>query len=138
MKRIGTEGVVLRLEEIRQHVLPPPPGVATLAPAIVILDLATHVDHGVDRRTAAQALAARIPDGTPVQTGIGLGEVAPVRARVVDGVEVADRDVDPDVVVGPARSRNSKCPGLGSHWCRPIVVYGPANAVFQRDPVSLA
>jgi hypothetical protein len=34
-----------------------------------------------------------------IQAGFGLGLVAPVRARIADGVEVTDRDVDPEVIV---------------------------------------
>jgi hypothetical protein len=33
---------------------------------------------------------------------VGLGAVAPVGARVGDGVEVADRDRDPEIIVTPA------------------------------------
>jgi hypothetical protein len=38
-------------------------------------------------------------DRAPGEVLVGLGLVAPVGARIGDGVEVADRDVDPEVIV---------------------------------------
>ena len=68
-------------------------------PAVVVARLAAHVDHAVDARAAAQHLAARIEQVAAVEAGFRLGAVAPVGARVADAVQVADRDVDPVVVV---------------------------------------
>jgi hypothetical protein len=49
----------------------PAPGriAAEVGPAVVIAGLAAHVDHAVDRRTAAQHLAARIDQRAPGQAG---------------------------------------------------------------------
>ena len=99
---VGAPPVVLRALEVGQHVVPGPAGIAELAPVVVVGRLAAHVDHAVDRRAAAQHLAARIVQRTSVQAGLGLGLEAPVGARVAHGVEIADRDVDPEVVVAAA------------------------------------
>src|SRR5262249_52890340 len=55
--------IVLRLAEVRQHVRVAPPGVAEIAPVVVVLALAADVDRAVDRAGAAQHLAARLRDG---------------------------------------------------------------------------
>ena len=94
---------VLALQEIGQHVRPAPAFIAELAPVVVIRRLAAHVDHAVDRRRAAEDLAARIGDRAAVQSGNRLGLHAPVGARIAHGVEIADRDVEPDPVVLAAR-----------------------------------
>ena len=99
---VGAGGKILGALEVRQDVVPAPAAVARLAPAVVVARLAAHVDHAVDRRAAAEHAAARIVERAAVQAGLGLGLEAPVGARVVLGVEVADRDVDPDPV-GPCR-----------------------------------
>jgi nucleotide-binding universal stress UspA family protein len=66
---------------------------------IVITCLAAHVDHAVDGRAAAQHLAARVDQAAAVEARIGLGAEHPVGTRIVDAVEIADRNMDPDVVV---------------------------------------
>ena len=96
------EEVVGLLPEERQHVAPAPAGEAELAPVIVVGGLPAHVDHGVDRRRAAEHLAARIVERASVQPRFGLGLEHPVGARVADREQVADRDVEPDPVVVPA------------------------------------
>ncbi len=103
MPRAGAAVVVLVAKEVRQHLVPAPARVGAMAvavaPAVVVLALAAHVDHAVDRRTAAEHLAARIADRATVETGLGFGLEAPVGALVADAVQVADRHADPDVVV---------------------------------------
>ena len=91
------------LQEVGQHVVPAPARQAELPPAVVVGGLAAHVDHGVDGRAAADHLAARIGDGAAAEARLRLGPVHPVGARIADGEEVADRDVEPDPVVLPAR-----------------------------------
>src|SRR5207245_2855443 len=59
--------VVLVLLEIGEYVVPAPSGQAHLPPAVVVGGLATHVDHGVDRRTAADDFATRIIEDAAVQ-----------------------------------------------------------------------
>ncbi len=90
---------ILVLPEKRQHIIPAPTLVAELSPLVVVARLAAHIDHAVDRRAAAQHLAARIVDGSSAQAGLRLGLEAPVGARVVHAIEIADRDVDPQVIV---------------------------------------
>src|SRR5205807_4083699 len=51
--------VVLGLLEERQYVVVAPALVAELAPVVVVPGVAAHIEHGVDRRGAAQRLAAR-------------------------------------------------------------------------------
>ncbi|MDT4851734.1 hypothetical protein FQZ97_859280 [compost metagenome] len=94
--------VILHPEEQRPQLFPAPAGVAFGGPAVVVAGLAAHVDHPVDRRAAAEHLAARVLQRAAGQTGYGFGVEAPVGARIADAVEVADGDVDPGVVVRPA------------------------------------
>src|SRR5262249_44600909 len=55
----------------------------------------------VDGGAAAQHLAARIVDRAPAETRLDLGLEAPIRARVVHAVEIADGNMDPEIVVAP-------------------------------------
>src|SRR5687768_13208751 len=91
--------IILVLAEERQHVVPAPALVAELAPLVIVARLAAHVDHAVDRGAAAQHLAARIIDRAPAEPRFGFGLEAPVGARVAHAIEIADRDVDPEVVI---------------------------------------
>ena len=90
---------MLRALEIRQHVLERPAGVAELAPMVEILGLAANIDHAVDRRRAAQHLAARPEHSAIGRTGVGFGLVAPVDARIGESLAEAQRDVNPAVRV---------------------------------------
>ena len=96
------EEMVLVLLEERQHVVPAPAGEAELAPVVVVAGLAAHVDHGVDRRRAADHLAARIVQRAAVEAGHRFGLEHPVGARIADREQVTDRDVIPDPVVAAA------------------------------------
>ena len=91
--------MVFALFEQRQYVFPSPARVARRRPAIVVLGLATHVDHAVDGRAAAQHFAPWVTQGAPLQAGLRLGLEAPVGAWVADAEQVADGDMDPGVVV---------------------------------------
>ncbi|MHC2685693.1 hypothetical protein ACVJDU_007257 [Bradyrhizobium diazoefficiens] len=73
---------------------------------VVIGGLSAHRDHGVDRRAAADHLAAGIGQRAAVQARLGLGLEHPVRARIADREEVADRNVEPDPVVVAAGFEN--------------------------------
>ena len=99
VKLARTIGMVLDRLEQRQDVVPAPALEAELAPMVVVRRLTAHVDHGVDRGRSAEGLAARIGEGPPVQPGLGRRLEHPVRARIADGEEIADRDVEPDPVV---------------------------------------
>ena len=96
------EEMMLVLLVDRQHVVPAPALEAELAPVVVVGGLAAHVDHGVDRRRAADHLAARIVQRAAVQAGHRFGLEHPVRARIADREQIADRDVEPDPVVAAA------------------------------------
>ncbi len=98
----GAEEAVLVLLEKRQHVVPRPAGQTQLAPVVVVAGLPAHIDHGVDRRRAADHLAARIIQAAAVEARLGFGLEHPVRARIADGEQIADRDVIPDPVVAAA------------------------------------
>ncbi len=82
--------VALVRDEVLQRLLPAP-GFFPRLPA--------HVDHAVDAGAAPQRLAARIDELAAVQAGVRLGSKAPVGARVIDAVEVPDRDVDPGMAI---------------------------------------
>src|SRR5262249_47745261 len=99
VRRARPEEMVLVPLEERQHVVPAPAGQAELAPVVVIGRLAAHVDHGVDGGGAPDRLAARIIEAAAVEPGLGLGREQPVRARIADGEQAADRDMKPDPIV---------------------------------------
>ena len=80
--------------EIRQHVGVGPAARAFLRPAVVVAAIAARVSHHVDRRRAAQHLAAHRFDVTAVQVGLGVGLVAPVEHAVVVHAPHAERDRD--------------------------------------------
>src|SRR5262249_3139102 len=93
--------MVLVAAEERQHVAGSPAGESELAPVVIVGGLPAHVDHGVDRGGAADHLAARIVEAAAVEAFLRLGLEHPVRARIADGEEIADGDVEPDPI-GPA------------------------------------
>ena len=99
---VGAEKTVFVLLEIRQHVVPRPAGQTQLAPVIVVAGLPAHIDHGVDRRGAADHLAARIIEAAAVEARLGFRLEHPVGARIADGEQIADRNVKPDPVVAAA------------------------------------
>ena len=69
---VGAVLIVLDLLEQRQHVVPRPSRVAERRPVVVVLLLAAHVDHGVDRGAAAEHLAARVVDRSAGEVLVGL------------------------------------------------------------------
>jgi hypothetical protein len=86
----------------RQHVCIGPPDIAELAPVIEILALATNIDHAVDRAGSTEHLAAWPLDLAAVQLLFGAGGETPVEARIVDQLEDAAGNVNPQIVVAPA------------------------------------
>ena len=94
--------IALGSHEIGQHVVPAPAGAAHLPPAVIIRRLPPDIEHAVDRRAAAQHPPARIKQAAAAEARFGLGAEAPVGARIVDAVKIADRDVDPRIIVAPA------------------------------------
>ncbi len=96
---VGAALLILGFLEIGQDVVITPAAVAMLAPAIVILVLATNVKQAVDRTRSAQNLAARLKHGSPVQSGLGFGLVHPVDLFGLEQLAISERDMDPDVAV---------------------------------------
>ena len=94
---------VLELPEIGQDLVIGPAAIAELRPAVIVLGLAAHDEVAVDRRGAAQHLAARPVDGPVAAVLLLLRGVAPVDGGVVKRLEEAGRDVDEGVEVAPAR-----------------------------------
>ena len=100
-------------------VVPAPAFQAQLPPAIIILRLTAHVDHGVDGGGAPDDLAAWIIQHPPVEPGNSLGPEHPVGARIADGEEIADGDMKPNPVILAARLQ-----------------YGDAIVRISREPVG--
>ena len=99
MEIVGAALLVFGLLEIGQHVVITPAGIAALAPAIVILVLAAHIEQAVDRARSAQHFAARLEHRPPVEAGLGLGLVHPVDGFFLEQLAVAERHVDPEIGV---------------------------------------
>ena len=88
VEAVGAAGVVLHPAEQRQHVLVGPGLVAgELRPLVVVGRRAADVDHRVDRRGAAEQLAARPEQLAAAEPGLRLGRVVPVAAGAPDLVE---------------------------------------------------
>ena len=80
------------------------PGVEPVRrPSLVVAAMAAHIDHGVDRRRAADHLAAGAFDAAAVHRRLGLGEIHPVVAAALQHPAPAERDMDPRVAVPAAR-----------------------------------
>ena len=61
--------------------------------------MAPHIDHGIDRRAATKHFTAGIANRPAVETELGFGLVTPIRAKVCDVVYIADRNINPEVVI---------------------------------------
>src|SRR6202044_924214 len=82
--------------------VPAPAREAELAPAVIVGRLAAHIDHGVDRGRATHDPAARIGDRAAAEAWLCRGLEHPVCAWIADRVQVADGNMDPAPVAGPA------------------------------------
>jgi len=112
---VGAALLVLGFLEIGQHVLIAPAGIAALAPAVVILVLAAHVQQAVDRARAAEHFAARLKHLAAVQPRLGLGLIHPVDGLFLEQLPVAERDVNPDVSVLRSRLQEQhRMPAVGA------------------------
>src|SRR6185312_12756325 len=96
---IGAADLVFRFLEIGQHVVKAPADIAELAPAVIILVLAAHIEQAVDRARSAQHFSARLKNLAAAESRLGLGLVHPVDTLVLEQFSVADRHVDPDIAV---------------------------------------
>ena len=99
---VGATLLVLGAPEKGQHVFEAPAFVAELAPVVVVLVLAAHIEQAVDRARSAQHLAARLDDLAVVELGLRLRLVEPVDLGIVEQLAVAERNVDPNVAVAAA------------------------------------
>ena len=97
-----TQEMILDAAEDGEDIRPGPAGQAEARPMVIVGGLATHGDHGVYGGGAAEHLAARIGEGAAIEAGLGHGLEHPVGTRIANGEEVADRDVEPDPVIGAA------------------------------------
>src|SRR5829696_6067532 len=82
---IGVRTALLLLGALkqRQHIMIPPPGVASRLPFIVDLAVPTHIDHGVDRAGAAEHLAARPSDAALIELWLRFGTIGPVHITLL-------------------------------------------------------
>ena len=134
MQRAGAAPIVLVLLEEGQHIVPAPAFQAGIAPAVIVGGLATHIDHGVDGRAAAQHLAARIGELAPVEAGGAPGAEHPVGAGIADGKEIAHRNVEPDPVVAPARLQQRHA--VTGVFREPVGQYAAGRAATANDVVE--
>ena len=96
---IGAMLVVFRLLEHRQHIIPAPASITQGRPVIIITALAAHINHGINGGATAQHLTPGITDAAAVQARLGFRGITPVSPRIVDGVEITHRDINPEIVV---------------------------------------
>jgi hypothetical protein len=99
----GATLVVLGLQEVGQHRVEAPAGIALGGPVLVVFALAADVDHRVHRTRAAQCLAARLVAAAPVQAGLRHGLEAPVGEAGLAHQREAGRAVDQHAGVAFAR-----------------------------------
>ena len=74
--------VVFRFFEVGKHVHVGPARVALLGPGVIVLALAAHVDHGVDRTRAAQHLAPWLVATPTIEPGLHRGLKLPVGVAI--------------------------------------------------------
>ncbi len=97
MEIVSAALLVFRFLEIRQNVFKTPSAVAMLAPAIIILVLPADIKQAVDRTRSAQNLAARLKDGSPVQSRFRFGLVHPVDGLILEQPAISERHMNPEV-----------------------------------------
>ena len=88
--------------EIGQHMSVGPSLEPGSSPAVVIAGVTAHIGHGVDRRRAADDLAARAFEPAPAGRRFGLGEIHPVVLAVEQEVRPAERNLDPGIAIPAA------------------------------------
>jgi hypothetical protein len=91
----------LQLLEIGQHVGIAPAFEATLAPEIIVEAAAAHIDHGIDRGTAAQRLAAQDRQLPSVEAGFGIGLERPDIFGIGRDFGEGDRHAHERMIVAP-------------------------------------
>src|SRR6185437_7105512 len=96
---VALADAMLQPLEIGQHIRIAPAAVTDLGPGVEILALAAIVDMAVDRRRAAERLAARRIDAATTGPGAYLLLVGPVDAAHVEGLDEAGRQMNVGVPV---------------------------------------
>ena len=125
--------IAFHLLEDRQHLAVAPAAIAELRPGVVVLRLAAHEHHAVDRRRAAQQFAARDRDAALAGAVVGLRGVQPVGRRVLDQPGETDRDPRPGMAF-PARFQHQHpVPGIGAE---PVGEDRPGRAGAHHDIVE--
>ena len=116
---VGAARTILSAPEVRQHVVVRPAAVAHLRPGVEVPGLAADVEVTVDRARPAQHLAAREEDRPVVDARPRVGRVAPVEARILEGLQEPDR-----------------CPDIGMRVRAPGLQHQHADARVLRQPVG--
>ena len=105
--------VVLGAPEVRQHVIEAPTRVAELAPVIVVLGLPPDIEQPVDGTAAAENMAAGPDDATAVDARVGRRLESPREVGVVHDLEIAHRDMDPQMpIVAAGLQQEHLVPGV--------------------------
>src|SRR6185437_13117410 len=89
-----------------------PRTVAVLRPGVEVAALAAVIDVAIDRRRAAERLAARREDAAAGGAFARLLRIAPVDARIVEGLDEAGGQMDVWVPVGRPRFQHADCGAL--------------------------
>ena len=126
--------MVVKLLKNRQHVVPSPARQAELSPMVVIRRLASHRDHGVDGRAAADNLAAWIGQRAPVQARLRLGPEHPVRTRIADRKKIAHGNVEPNpVIVATRLKQQHPYRGIGG---QPVCYHATRRASAHHNVIE--
>src|SRR5207248_3526877 len=85
--------VVLGLQEVREHIAPPPPLEAHRRPGVIVGRVAADVDHRVDRGGPAEGPATREHSRAVAEARLGIADETPVVFAEAER-ELAGREMD--------------------------------------------
>src|ERR1700709_103971 len=100
---VGATLLIFRLFEVGQNIVIRPTRIAQLAPEIEVLLLAPQVDQPIDRTGTAKHFAARLENAAVIEFRLRLRLIHPVDALVLEQLSITDGNMNPDIVVLPAR-----------------------------------
>ena len=126
----------LRFLEEGQHLLPGPAAIAHLRPVVEVAGIATHIEHPVDRRGAADDLAARQRHGAVVRVVLRVDLEPPVHHVAVEGPRVSGGNVDEGVAVQSACLQNEHA--VAAPLRKPGGQNGAGRTGADDDPVEAA
>ena len=106
----GAAEIIFAPFEIREHIVPAPPDIALLAPAVEVERMAAHIDHAVDRRRSAKGLAARHFDHASAEMRLRLAAQAPIATRIAEDERDAERHFQPKVIIRSAGFEQQNAP----------------------------